>query len=178
MEFERLPEGPPCQLIDGELVMTPSATFDHQAIVLRIASRILAFVSANQLGHVTMAPMDVYLTDTDVYQPDIIFISKDREDIIHDRIKGAPDLVVEVLSPSNARYDLVHKKKVYEQSGIREYWIVFPEEQKVEVLVKRDNRFAHGDSATRPGIVQSLILPGFTVNLDELFKESPSGGKP
>lgn len=157
--------------------MTPSATFDHQSIVLRIASRLLTFVSAHQLGHVAMAPLDVYLTDTDVYQPDIIFISKDREDIIHDRIKGAPDLVVEVLSPSNARYDLVHKKRVYEQSGVTEYWIVAPEEQRVEVLVNHDNRFVHASSATKPGTVRSLILSPFSIELDELFQETPSGGK-
>jgi len=170
-DFERLPEGPPCQLIDGELIMTPSPSYGHQAIVLKIASKLLDFVQRKRLGHVVAAPLDVYLTDLDVYQPDVIYVSNQRKHIIKERIKGAPDLLVEVLSPSNAYYDLGHKKNVYESAGIREYWIVDVQEKSVEVYVNRDNRFTLIDKKRVEGIVRSETLEGFSIELVSLFKE-------
>ncbi len=175
MDFERLPEGPPCQLIDGELVMTPSATFDHQSIVLRIASKLLEFVTRNQLGFVVVAPMDVYLTEWDVYQPDVTYISNRRRNIIHQRIKGAPDLVVEVLSPSNAHHDLSHKKNIYEKSGVLEYWIVDPAGMRVEVLTSREGRFIVAGTAQATGKIQSAILPEFSLDLDDIFPTAVRG---
>lgn len=169
LDYENLPEGAPYQLIDGELVMTPSPTFDHQKIVKKLAFQLSRHVEGHQLGEVVFAPMDVYLSETEVYQPDIIFISNERKHIIHDRIKGAPDLIIEVLSPSNAYYDLVHKKNVYEATGVREYWIADPQERTVEVLENIGNEFRPHAKARGSGKVVSKILAGFELDLADLF---------
>lgn len=174
MEFEKLPEGPPCQLIDGELVMTPSPTFNHQEIVLHIASSLRDFVRTRKLGSVVVAPMDVYLGEWDVYQPDVIYISNRRRNIIHQRIKGAPDLVVEVLSPSNAHYDLSHKKNIYEKSVVLEYWIVDPAGQSIDLLVNRDGKFIAEVRAKGHGTIRSMILPDYSLSLEELFPPTRS----
>lgn len=169
-DYESLPEGAPYQLIDGELVMTPSPTFDHQQIVLALASLLRAFVLERNLGKVVVAPMDVYLTEDDVYQPDIIFISNERKKIIQERIKGVPDLIVEVLFPSNAYLDLVRKKNVYEATGVKEYWIVDPMEKSIDVFENVGNEFRSISKARHAGTVASKIIGGFTVSLDKCFQ--------
>jgi len=168
-DFEKLPEGPPCQLIDGELLMTPSPSYEHQNLVLEIATSLREFVRTRNLGSVVTAPMDVYLTESYVYQPDIMFISSERQHIIHEKIKGAPDIIVEVLSPSNASYDLGHKKEVYGQSGVKEYWIVDPVEKSIEVCLNREHEFALREKTQNEGVVRSSILTGFSLQIGELF---------
>src|SRR3990167_6684556 len=119
-DYEKLPEGAPYQLIGGELVMTPSPIPYHQEILGNIFYELKRFVEETTRG-------DVYFSETDIYQPDIIFISKDRLNIIGEKkIEGSPDLVIEILSPATAYYDLRIKKDTYEQSGVKEYWIVDP----------------------------------------------------
>src|SRR6266542_2906772 len=133
-DYEKLPEGAPYQLIGGELVMTPSPVPYHQSVSRKIEFELIKFVEEKKLGEVFDAPIDVYLSETETYQPDIIFISKDRLRIIGEKkIEAAPDLVIEILSPSTAYYDLKHKRRIYESSGVREYWIVDPMEKSVEV---------------------------------------------
>lgn len=178
-DYEQLAEGAPYQLIDGELVMTPSPNFEHQDILLNLAVQLRSFVVQQKFGTVVIAPMDVQLTDTEVYQPDIIYVSDKRKGIIQERIKGTPDLIIEVLSPSNAYYDLVHKKNVYEATGVREYWIVDPQEKSIEVYENVDRQFRLHGKAKQTGMVGSKLLEGFSVNLDELFdlqaRLSPQG---
>jgi Uma2 family endonuclease len=168
-DYEQLPEGAPYQLIDGELVMSPSPIFYHQRIVLELSTQLNTFVKKNGLGAVVTAPMDVYLADTEIYQPDIIFISNERKHIIEERIKGAPDLIVEVLSPSNAYYDLIHKKNVYETKGVREYWIVDPQEKSIEVFENTGQEFRSLAKAPQTGSVSSKVLKGFEVQLEKIF---------
>ena len=168
-DYEALPEGAPYQLIQGELVMTPSPTFDHQELVLNLATILKVFVETNHLGKIVTSPMDVYLTETDTYQPDIIFISNNRRHIIHDRIKGAPDLIIEVLSASNAYYDLVHKKNVYEATGVLEYWIVDPQEKMIEIYENDSGTFKLHAKAHRAGSVQSKLLSGFRIDAKDFF---------
>ncbi|HWR90187.1 MAG TPA: Uma2 family endonuclease, partial [Dissulfurispiraceae bacterium] len=119
---------------------------------------------------VLSAPIDVYLSETNTLQPDIIFIAKERLFIIGEKkIEGAPDLVIEILSPANAYYDLRTKKDVYEQSGVREYWIVDPIQKGIEVYVNRESRFELASSMRGKGEINSHILPDFTVILDRIF---------
>lgn len=168
-DYEQLPEGAPYQLIAGELVMTPSPVFSHQKIVLKLAAQLMEFVSQRKLGDVVTAPMDVYLSETDVYQPDIIYISHERSQIIHERIKGAPDLVMEVLSPSNAYYDLVQKKQVYESAWVKEYWIIDPVEKTIEVYENGETGFKLLAKAKSNGFVSSNVVPGFSLEVGSLF---------
>jgi Uma2 family endonuclease len=168
-EFNLLPEGAPFQLIDGELVMSPSPLYEHQRIIAEIAMSLGVMVKEKKIGKVVLAPMDVYLSETEAYQPDVIFVSNERASIIKDKIHGAPDLIMEVLSPSTAYYDLVHKKAVYEASGVREYWIIDPKEQSVEVFLNGESGFQSVAKAVSTGTAASRIIAGFAVNLAELF---------
>ena len=121
-DYAKLPEGAPYQLIDGELVLSPSPTIYHQRISMRLGRALSLFVEAHGLGEVLAAPMDVCLSETNTFQPDLLFVSNARASIVGGPyVEGAPDLVVEILSPSTAYYDLRKKKQVYAASGVGEY---------------------------------------------------------
>ncbi|MBI5528002.1 MAG: Uma2 family endonuclease [Deltaproteobacteria bacterium] len=170
-DYSKLPEGAPYQLIEGDLVMTPSPSPYHQRVSKRIEFLIYEFAEVERgLGEVLDAPIDIHLGDAEVFQPDIIFVSKDRLSIIGDKnIEGAPDLVVEVLSPSTAYYDLKHKKTVYAASGVKEYWIVDPIEKSVEVYANNSGEFTLDNRAVAGGTAKSRLIEGFTVALDKIF---------
>lgn len=169
-EYLTMPEEPPYyEFINGIAHFMPSPSTFHQRIIQRLNRKIDAFVESNALGEVFTAPLDVYLSDEEYYQPDMLFVSNERKSIIQERIKGAPDLVVEVLSPSNGYKDLTHKKLMYEEFGVREYWTVEPDERAIEVLVNTDMGFQVFSKAHRRGEVRSQVLSGFTVNLDQIF---------
>jgi Uma2 family endonuclease len=169
-DYEKLPEGAPYQLIGGELIMTPSPVPYHQIISRRIEFELIKFVEERKLGEVIDAPMDVYLSETETYQPDIIFISNERLNIIGDKkIEAAPDLVIEILSESTAYYDLKHKKRVYEKTGVKEYWIVDPMEKGIEVYENVSGEFKIFGQATEKGRVNSKLLEGFSVEVEKVF---------
>jgi Uma2 family endonuclease len=133
-DYFNLPEGSPYQLIEGELIMTPSPLTEHQIISKNLELAIYLHVKKNNLGLALNAPIDVYLNNKNAYQPDIIFISNKNKDIIRKHgIDGAPDLVIEILSPSNSYYDVRVKKDVYERSGVIEYIIVDPRTKSIDV---------------------------------------------
>jgi Uma2 family endonuclease len=137
-DYAKLPEGAPYQLIGGELVKSPAPTVLHQEINVTLFQKLFQFQRQGK-GKAFFAPLDVYLSDTETYQPDLMFITNDRLEIIKEKnIRGAPDLVMEVLSPGTAYYDLRHKKDVYAEHGVREYWIVDPMERSIEVYENRD----------------------------------------
>ncbi len=134
-DYFKLPEGSPYQLIEGELIMTPSPFTEHQAISRNLGMIIANHVRKNKLGYVYYAPIDVYLDNRNAYQPDIIFISNKNRDIIKKTgIDGSPDLVVEILSQSNAYYDKKVKKEVYERSGVTEYIIIDPKAKNINIF--------------------------------------------
>jgi Uma2 family endonuclease len=169
-DFALLPEGAPYQLIDGEFVMSPSPLYDHQRIVFALAWELGAIVKGKRIGNVVTAPIDVYLSDVEVFQPDIMYISNERASIIKEKIHGAPDLVMEVLSPATAYYDLVHKKSVYEATGVREYWIVDPKEKSIEIFLNGPDGFQSVAKAAGQGTVHSSIIDGFVITLGEVFE--------
>lgn len=139
-DYFNLPEGSPYQLIEGELIMTPSPLTEHQAISRNLEMIIFSHVKQNMLGFVYYAPIDVYLDNENAYQPDIIFISNKNKDIIKKSgIDGAPDLVIEILSQSNAYYDKKVKKDVYERSGVMEYITVDPKTKGIDIFGKTNN---------------------------------------
>ncbi len=169
-DYAKLPEGAPYQLIGGELVMSPSPVPYHQIISGRIEFELMKFVKERKLGEVIDAPMDVYLSETETYQPDIIFISNERLSIIGEKkIEGAPDLVIEILSESTAYYDLRYKKRVYERTGVKEYWIVDPIEKSIEVYENVNGEFRIYSQAIEKGRVNSKLLERFGVELEKVF---------
>ncbi len=171
-EYLAMPTEPPYyEFINGEAHSMPSPTFLHQYILKRLFLAMDRFVENKKLGILMFAPLDVYLSDEEYYQPDLLYVSNERKSIIHERIKGAPDLVVEVLSPSNGYKDLTHKKRMYEEFGVREYWIIDLEEHLVEILTNSEAGFQVFSKAYERGQVQSKVLSGFQVDVEQLFAE-------
>ncbi len=170
-DYEALPEGAPYQLIGGELIMSPSANFFHQRIISRLDRTLGNFVGARHLGEIIVAPMDVFLTEDDAYQPDIIFLRQDQLSTIDPlgRIHFAPDHVIEVLSPSTAYYDYSRKKAIYCERGVKEYWIVDPLDETIEI-VRNDGKVFQTEALLRkPAILESAMFPGFQMNIEDVF---------
>lgn len=171
-EYEMLPEGPPQQLIDGEIIMSPSPSSLHQQIIVKLTVLLENYIIKDALGQVLISPIDVFFKEDEVYQPDIIFISKERKNIIGENVKGVPDLVVEVLSPSNAYYDLTHKKNVYEETGVKEFWVVDPEGKSIEIYENINNRFILFSKEIYRGgseSVNSKIFSDLKIELNKIF---------
>ncbi len=169
--YKILPEGVPYQLIEGELVMTPAPNPKHQIILGRIFRHLSDYCDEKEMGIVLVSPIDVYLDNENAFQTDIIYIARDRQHIIkEDGIYGAPDLVIEILSPSTAGYDLKEKFRVYERSGVKEYWIVDPETKSVEIYSNIEGRFSLSVEAEEKGKVRSLLPEGFELDIDEIFR--------
>jgi Uma2 family endonuclease len=159
--FEMMPEGTYCQLINDVLIMSPAPTPDHQSVSGIIYDEIKALVKSNKSGKVFYSPIDVYLNSINAFQPDIVFISKEKEEIIDWKkgIMGAPDLVIEILSRGNKKYDLNIKKVVYEQSGVEEYWVVDPETKWCEGFVLENGSFKSLGEANGELTIHMFNLP-------------------
>ncbi|MQL51972.1 Uma2 family endonuclease [Desulfofundulus thermobenzoicus] len=169
-DYALLPEGAPYQLIGGKLVMTPAPSTFHQIICARIQGKLYNHVNEKDLGLVLFSPIDVYFEEKETYQPDIIFIAKDRLHIIKSaKVTGAPDLVVEILSPSTGYYDLKKKARIYAKHGVKEYWIADPEDTSIEVHTGQGGRFVLNQRVEGEGRVRSLILEGFEVQVKDIF---------
>ena len=158
------------ELFDGELVMTPSPTAQHQRIVLRLASELDSYVKTNGLGEGFVAPLDTIFDQYTVMQPDILYVSRERVPlVVKERIEGAPDLVVEVLSPSTFYIDLRRKMAVYAQFGVQEYWIVDPETQTIELYGRVGEELQLARRFSSNATFESPLLPGFRLAVSGIF---------
>jgi Uma2 family endonuclease len=171
-DYALLEEGAPFQLINYDLIMSPSPIFAHQLILTNFIYAFKEFIKQeNNKGVVVVSPMDVRLDEGNVFQPDLIFISEGRiAEIVKDRIEGAPDLVLEILSPSTAHYDLHQKKSIYEKYGVKEYIVIDPIAQCANLYTLRDNVYYLHKKAERPEKLSSLLLPGFVIDLEIVFE--------
>ena len=166
-----LPEnGRQYELWDGELIMVPSPTAEHQTLLTDLAYLVQNFVRAQKLGRVLVAPLDVIFTETWTMQPDIIYISRERMGIIQDRIRGAPDLAVEILSPSTTQRDRVEKRVLYARFGVQEYWLVDPKAKQVEVLTLREGEYETAGLYGEKDTLTSPLLKGLSVPLNQVFE--------
>ena len=158
------------ELINGELYMAPAPSWEHQESSGNLYSILRAFVLANLLGRVVYSPIDMFLSDGDVFQPDIVFISNERLGIIHsDGIHGAPDLVIEVLSPGTERIDRTLKSERYEMFDVSEYWQANPIAKTILVLRARDGAFERVGLFTEGMTLETPLLPGLRVDVSEVF---------
>ncbi len=158
------------EIIDGELFVTPAPSIEHQRLSRDLQFRLLEHLRHAGAGEILNAPVGVKLRDDVVLEPDLLIIKRDSAARISEQlIDGAPDVVIEILSPGSARRDLGIKRSAYEAAGVTEYWIVDPESESIEVLVldrgsyARHGLFRRGDALTSPG------LPSFSLALSELF---------
>ncbi|MCU0961973.1 MAG: Uma2 family endonuclease [Pirellulaceae bacterium] len=155
------------EIIDGDHYMNPAPSTYHQTISKRLQYHLYAKIELAGLGLVFNAPVDVQLSNHDIVQPDlVVLLTGTRARVTPAKIAGAPDLLVEILSPSTAENDQHLKRRVYERAGVTEYWIVDPEEPSLTQLVLRDGaytRVEHGSDLTL------AILPDVAIPLSEIW---------
>lgn len=153
-------------MIDGVLHMSPSAFFEHNSVILHLSMAIGQYLRAHPIA-LAAPETDVFLPDGgDVLRPDISIVFRERESLIRGHIHGAPDIVVEVLSDTTRRRDLGVKADRYLKTGVREYWILDPDEKSMAI---REN-VGQAEWAVREGDgIESRLLPGLVLRRDLLF---------
>lgn len=169
-DYMKTPDDQLYQLLDGELIVAPSPTDRHQAIMGTLFFLLYQFNLETGLGYVRMSPLDVHLSEYELTQPDILFVSLDRASIITAaNIQGAPDLVVEILSPSTERHDRGYKRTMYPRNGVREYWLVDPAADTIEALSEAEGGFVTDSIYHRTQTLVSPLLPDLSIDLDRVF---------
>jgi Uma2 family endonuclease len=166
-DYMALDDDRPCQVVAGVLHVSPAPTSRHQRCVVTLVRLLDGFVVARRLGLVFVAPTDVVLSELDVVQPDVLFVSEARRHLARRRgIEGAPDLVVEVLSPSTEALDRRGKLSAYAVAGVAEHWLVDLDEARVEV--RRGPGLPLHETVRSGGQVTTPLLPGLTLAVDAL----------
>jgi len=160
-----------CEIFNGRIIPVPVPAITHQVISLRIASALLQYAEASGLGRVLPAPCKVILSEKIVMQPDVLFIRNGRRGLIGQRgLRGAPDLVVEVLSPATRQEDLKVKKRIYEQYAVQEYWLVDPDHARIETMIWSELGYISAVTADRSARLSSPLLPDLNLDLSSVFE--------
>ena len=170
--FFQIPEGPPYyQLIEGIIVMSPSPTFYHQTLLSRLSQYILNYLDEHPLGTAVFSPCDVRLDENTVYLPDLFFVRNENPRVIIDRtVTGPPDLVVEILSPSNRREDREFKRPAYARAGVAEMWIVDPEARQIEVHHLAQGLEVAPAIICEPTVFEPVLFPGLKIDTVRFFR--------
>lgn len=171
-DYLLLEEGAPFQLIENDLIMSPAPSLLHQLILGEFYETLKLYIKQYQPeALVVLSPIDIHFDESNVFQPDLVYISPERKaDIVKERIEGAPDMVIEILSPSNAYYDLRLKKDIYEKYGVKEYIIIDPIQESAEVYILENTTYVLKQKALKTEILSSLLLKGLIFDLNKLFK--------
>ena len=155
--FMMLPEGTLAELINDTIYMAPAPGYEHQKVILDLAFQMHGYIEKNKIGTCVLAPIDVFFDNKNVLQPDILFISKQNMGIIKSgKIKGTPDIIIEILSPGNKKPDTEKKKVVYEKFGVKEYFTADPETKETITWYLTRNKFVKQVSAK--GKLKSKLL--------------------
>lgn len=169
-DYCNLPDDERYEVIDGELIMAAAPSVIHQIIQDNIGLSLNLFIRANNLGRMLYAATDVLLSNTNVVQPDILFVSRERAHILtYGVINGAPDLVVEILSPSTARLDKVRKRELYARFRVPEYWQADAETRSVAVLTLAGDDYEVAGEYGMGETLVSPLLPGFSLDIGDIF---------
>jgi Uma2 family endonuclease len=160
------------ELIDGELVVTPAPATRHQGVVVALVFALETY-RRQRGGRVYPAPTDVYFSDVNVVEPDVLYVKAENVERVEARfVRSAPDLVVEVSSPSTRRLELVRKRELYERYAVPEYWYVDLDADRVEVYRLRDGRYGTPALLGSGEVIESPNLPGLSVPVGELLAAS------
>jgi Uma2 family endonuclease len=163
-------DGKRYEIIEGDLYVTPSPGRAHQEFVGNLFIVLKTFARTRELGDVFIAPFDVILEETSVVVPDLLFVGRDRSGIVTDRgVRGAPDLIVEILSPGTARRDRVEKAKLYARHGVRHYWLADPETRALEVYELSEGQYRRTASLADDDSFAPSLFPGLTIQLGSLW---------
>lgn len=156
------------QIVDGRHFVSPAPSLRHQEVALRLAMELVRAVEDRRRGRVFVAPVDVHLAPGTIVQPDLVVLSTRRTSRIGTKkITGAPDLLVEILSPSHRTFDTVLKRERYQRAGVRELWLVDPDADSLVQLVLRRGRYV--EVATAGPLVRLRALRGITIDLRKVF---------
>lgn len=158
------------EIIDGDMFVTPAPKLNHQRILIRLTEAFLNHLSSHPVGELIVSPMDVIFSDFDVLEPDLIFVLNEHKEILKDWVRGAPDLVIEILSPTTAARDRGVKLRTYARFGVKEYWIVDPEERAVEVYHLMLEGYELVRTFQQTDTITSSLLPEFALPVSAVFK--------
>lgn len=173
-EFWALPESMlPTEYINGEIIMAPAPTAGHQIVSREIFVALNDFVRRTKTGTVLYSPLDVVLPTGEVVQPDVFVITdeKSQPSLSDKNVQVAPSLAVEVLSPGSIKRDTITKRNLYEQNGVREYWIVDPDARTIAQLVLQGEHYVLTE-LTESDTIRSAVLTGFEMIVGELLASS------
>ncbi len=171
-QYRALPEdGNRYQVIEGELHMTAAPLVSHQQISGNLQFILESYVREHDWGKVFAAPIEIYLGEKDFVQPDLVCVAKSRLEIVKEKnIVGAPDLVIEILSPSTVKVDRVLKMNTYARHRVPHYWIVDPAAQTLEAFEWENGSYRLSAAHAEEEEFQPALFPGMTIHLAELWK--------
>lgn len=176
-DYKSLPQSETKQyeLLRGDLIMVPSPTEAHQRVSRNLEFLLWQFIKEKELGHLYDAPLDVVFgkgDEREVVQPDIFYIAQNRSKIITEQeIQGPPDLIIEIISSGNEKYDRGYKTTLYSRYGVKEYWLVDPERKMVEVLNLEEKGFQQSGLYGENEKVTSRLLEGLEIDLNQVFTQ-------
>jgi Uma2 family endonuclease len=163
------------ELIEGEHYVTPTPNRKHQAVSGNLFGLIWSYLQQHPIGRIFAAPFDVILSDFDVVEPDLLYISRQRLTEIDTSpwVRGAPNLAVEIGSPSTRKRDATVKRRLYERFGVEEYWVVDPDLDSIDVYRHLDGRYERTAQLTleRGDILRTPLLPGLDLPLSKVFED-------
>lgn len=170
-EYSDLPkDGKRYEIIDGELYVSPAPVPRHQKISIRLVHYLYEALELSGKGELYAAPTDVIFDRFNICQPDLIYVARENVEIIGaDAIEGPPDLLVEILSPSTRRTDVLIKSTLYARFGVRFYWLVDPDIDQIEFFRLEGGEYRQAGSVRAPGIAESPGFPGLMIPLDKVF---------
>ena len=162
------------ELIDGEHYVTASPTMRHQQISMNLTLMIGSWLEAHPQGRLFYAPFDVVFSKFDVVEPDVLYVSNERSNVLTaPNVQGAPDLLIEIGSPSTRQRDETIKRRLYERSNVVEYWIVDPDIEVVRVYRRSGDSFARPSELSREAddVLTTDLMPGLELPLARIFRE-------
>ncbi|MDZ7292559.1 MAG: Uma2 family endonuclease [candidate division KSB1 bacterium] len=170
-DYRQLPDdGKRYEIIDGELYMSTAPTPNHQKSVRNFLFALTLYLKKHPIGEVIPAPLEVLFSQTNLAQPDIIYISNERLNIIKpEQVKGTPDLVIEVLSPATEKRDRTVKLKMYAKFGVQEYWMAKEKTSTLEVLRLQEGELVPVARLGKSDMLTSPLFPGLEIPLSEIF---------
>ena len=169
-DYLQLPEDKRYEILGGELYGLPTPSTRHQRVSLELLVALMRHTEEGGLGEMFCAPCDVVFSADNVAQPDILFIGTERSGIIGEaNIQGAPDFVIEILSPKTREKDLTFKREIYARFGVREYWIVDPDAKTIEVLSWTVEGYRTEAFMAQAGTIGSPLFPSLNLRLSEVF---------
>lgn len=170
-DYAALPDdGNRYEVIEGELVMAPAPRISHQECLTNLILITGTYVKSHNLGRVLAAPCDVILDSRNVLQPDLIFISNARAEVVTEKnLQGAPDLAVEILSPSSLRRDRIQKRRIYARHGIPHLWLIDAQARTLEEFVLDGSTYRLASTGEDDEIFHPALFPGLDIPLKEVW---------